>query len=101
MEAGVTPASVPAVRRPKRTSLDRLRRLLFGAPTETTRTIVGPSPPPGAPGPGPSSSAEAGPAAGTPRPAHGRTGAAAYTGADTVTIAHPSLPRGDGCPACP
>ena len=25
----------------KGTSLDRLRRLLFGAPTETTRTILG------------------------------------------------------------
>ena len=26
---------------------------------------------------------------------------AAYTGADTVTIAHPSLRRGAGCPGCP
>jgi len=95
-----TLAFVTAELQAKQTSLDRLRRLLFGAPTETTRTIVGPSPPPGAPGPGPSSSAEAGPAAGTPRPGHGRTGAAAYTGADTVTIAHPSLHRGDGCPGC-
>ena len=32
------------------TSLDRLRRLLFGARTETTRTIVGPGPAPDAPG---------------------------------------------------
>ncbi len=85
----------------KQTSLDRLRRLLFGPTTETTRTLIGPGAAPDAPGAGGSPSAEAGPrAAGTPRPGHGRTGAAAYTGADTVTIAHPSLRRGDRCPGC-
>ncbi len=35
----------------KQTSLDRLRRLLFGAPTEKTRTILGPGAAPRAPGP--------------------------------------------------
>jgi hypothetical protein len=85
----------------KQTSLDRLRRLLFGPKTETTRTVVGPGAAPGAPGTGRSPSAAPGPrAAGTPRPGHGRTGAAAYTGADTVKIAHPSLHRGDHCPGC-
>jgi hypothetical protein len=81
----------------KQTSLDRLRRLLFGAPTETTRTILGL----GAPGPGASPGAEGGPSvAGPLRRGHGRTGAAAYTGADTVTIPHPSLRRADRCPGC-
>jgi transposase len=96
-----TLAFVTAELQTTQTSLDRLRRLLFGAKTEKTRTIVGPSAAPGAPGPGASPSAAAGPsAAGPPRPGHGRTGAAAYTGADTVTIAHPSLRCGDRCPGC-
>ncbi len=85
----------------KQTSLDRLRRLLFGPKTEKTRTILGPGAAPGTAGSGGSPSAEAGPpAAGAPRPGHGRTGAAAYTGADTVKIAHPSLRRGERCPGC-
>jgi transposase len=83
------------------TSLDRLRRLLFGTKTEKTRTLVGPGAAPGGPEPGGSPSAAAGPpVAGAPRPGHGRTRAVAYTGADTVTIAHPSLRRGDHCPGC-
>jgi hypothetical protein len=86
----------------KGTSLDRLRRLLFGAKTEKTRTIVGAGAGPRAPGTPGRPDGEADPsAAGTPRPGHGRHGAAAYTGADTVTIAHPSLHSGDGCPECP
>jgi len=85
----------------KQTSLDRLRRLLFGAKTEQTSTIVGPGVGPGAPGGPGSPGAPAGPRdAGAPRPGHGRTGAAAYTGADTVKIAHPSLRRGNRCPGC-
>jgi hypothetical protein len=92
-----TLAFVTAELQTKRTSLERLRRLLFGAPTEKTRTIVRT----GAPGPGASPSTEAGPgAAGAPRPGHGRRAAAAYTGANTVPIAHPSLQRGECCPGC-
>jgi len=96
-----TLAFITAELQTKQTSLDRLRRLLFGAPTEKTRMILGSGAAPGAPGAsGSPSAAAAPPAAGAPRPGHGRTGAAAYTGADTVTIAHPSLRRGDGCPGC-
>ena len=96
-----TLAFITAELQTKQTSLDRLRRLLFGTKTEKTRTIVGLSAAPDAPGAGGSPSAEAGPpAAAAPRPGHGRTSAAAYTGADTVQIAHPSLRRGDGCPGC-
>jgi transposase len=85
----------------KQTSLDRLRRLLFGAPTEKTRTILASGTAPGAPDPGASPNTEAGrSAASPPRPGHGRTAAAAYTGADTVTIPHPALRRADRCPGC-
>src|SRR5713101_7470241 len=81
----------------KQTSLDRLRRLLFGAKTEKTRTIVGPGAAPGVSDTGASPRAAAGP----PPPGHGRIGAAAYTGAEMVRIAHPTLHRGDRCPGCP
>jgi hypothetical protein len=96
-----TLAFVTAELEAKRTSLDRLRRWLFGAPTEQTRTIVRPNAPPGAPGAEPGGGPEptsAGPR--PPRPGHGRLSAAAYTGADMVTIPHPSLQRGDRCPGC-
>jgi hypothetical protein len=96
-----TLAFVTAELETKQTSLDRLRRLLFGAPTEKTRTILGRGPAPGAPGAEASPSPAAGPpAASAARPGHGRTGAAAYLGADTVKIPHPSLRRGEGCPEC-
>jgi hypothetical protein len=85
-----TLAFVTAELESKQASLDRLRRLLFGTPTEKTRTIVG------AETPAPGASAEPG----APRPGHGRTAAAAYTGAETVTIPHPTLRRGDRCPEC-
>ena len=35
-----------------------------------------------------------------PPPGHGRHGAAAFTGAKKVVIAHPSLRKGDACPSC-
>jgi hypothetical protein len=97
-----TLAFVTAELQTKQTSLDRLRRLLFGTKTERTRTIVGAGATAGAPGPAESPSAAAGPVAPgpAPRPGHGRTGAAAYLGATTVAIAHPTLQRGDRCPGC-
>jgi hypothetical protein len=76
-----TLAFVTAELQTKQTSLDRLRRLLFGAKTEKTSTIVGTRAGPGAPGGTGSPGAQAGPReAHAPRPGHGRTGAAAYTG---------------------
>jgi len=96
-----TLAVVTAELQAKGTSLDRLRRLLFGAKTEKTSTIVGQGPAPGAPGAtGPPGAAARPPDAGAQRPGHGRHGAAAYPGADRVKVAHPSLRRGDGCPEC-
>jgi transposase len=75
----------------KGTTIDRLRRMLFGASTEKTSQVVGEPP------------AEAGgsvTALRPKRPGHGRNSAAAYTGADKVKVPHPSLHGGDCCPEC-
>jgi transposase len=69
LEAAIdTLAFVTVELQTKQTSLDRLRRLLFGAKTEKTRTLVGPGAASGAPEPGASPRAAASP----PRPGHGR-----------------------------
>jgi len=83
----------------KQTSLVRLRRLLFGAPTEKTRSVLeacaaqeSTSPP------NPAEESETKP---RPKvPGHGRYSAAAYTGADKVTVPHPLLQGGQECPGC-
>lgn len=105
----------------KHTTLARLRKLLFGATTEKTAAVTGHAPgesgqdkqaaadaslttPPGgdapaapgsegneSPGESPASDRTAG---------HGRNGAAAYTGAETIQVPHPSLLPGDPCPDC-
>ncbi|MGA8054597.1 MAG: IS66 family transposase [Burkholderiales bacterium] len=96
-----TLAFVTAELRRKQTSLDRLRRLLFGAPTEKTCTVVGSDAAPAEAQASGSESSESGRSeTKAPRPGHGRAAAAAYTGADTVSIAHPTLARGDCCPGC-
>lgn len=83
----------------KQTSLLRLRRLLFGATTEKTRSVLETcaSAQPASP-PNPAADSEA-----NPRPkvaGHGRYSAAAYTGADKVTVPHPQLQGGQACPGC-
>ncbi len=96
-----TLAFVTAELQAKGTSLDRLRRVLFGPKTEKTRTIVGSGAAPNAPGAVRRPDVEDGPAdAGAQRPGHGRQSAAAYTGAARVKVEHPSLHNGDGCPEC-
>jgi transposase len=80
----------------KRTSIDRLRKMLFGAPTEKTSQVVGERV-----AKGNARETQSGKTGGkTKQPGHGRNGAAAYTGADKVTVAHPSLHGGEGCPEC-
>lgn len=84
----------------KGTSIRRLLRLLFGAKTESKDRLFGKKKddddPPG--------SAAAGKGGGeSPKPrakGHGRNGAAAYTGAERVSVKHPDLSAGDPCPAC-
>lgn len=90
----------------KHTSLQRLRKMLFGASTERTAAVLGalkealppptaeatasPSPPPG----NGESSAE------SPPKNHGRHGAEAYVGAEKIEVPHESLQPGDPCPHC-
>jgi transposase len=86
----------------KNTTIARLRKLLFGATTEKTDAVVGPSD-------SPASSAEpeavAQPAAegeqNSPRKkGHGRNKADAYAGAEKIEVQHESLRSGDACPDC-
>ncbi len=83
----------------KQTSLDRLRRILFGAPTEKTRSVLELPPSEHATDlRGITSEQETKP---RPHPpGHGRHSAAAYTGADKVSVRHPSLQGGQECPSC-
>jgi transposase len=103
-----TLAWVTAQLQTKDASLERMRRMLFGASTETTRNVLGDESDEkgGAPG-----TAAAGADAASTRtqdnaaprptvPGHGRNGAAAYTGATQVTVAHPDLHGGEACPGC-
>lgn len=100
----------------KQTSIRRLRKLLFGAKTEKTAVVLGQAKAP----PSPVSPTEAVPDASTPPNAatvaetaasdaaddeataqgHGRNGAAAYTGAESIEVPHESLRAGDPCPQC-
>jgi transposase len=87
------------------TTIDRLRRMLFGASTEKTSRVVG------EPATGDKKGdAEAGPSAGDaagaegkPKPkapGHGRNGAASYPGAQKIRVAHATLKHGECCPGC-
>lgn len=92
----------------KGASIARLRKLLFGASTEKTRTVVGETAP--AQPSGSSSGAHGASEAGAQDSAggngsgrgkgHGRNGSAAYVGAEKVAVAHQSLHHGDHCPGC-
>lgn len=78
----------------KATSIQRLLRMIFGARTEKTATVLkrgtADRPTPSA-GPG---------AAKARRKGHGRRAAATYWGAKKVTVAHEQLKPGDVCPGC-
>jgi transposase len=76
----------------KTTTIERLRYLLFECKTEKTSSVLGERAGTGA--------AERKRGAKQKRPGHGRNGAAAYTGAKKVKVAHPSLHSGCACPGC-
>lgn len=78
----------------KGTTIDRLRRMLFGAATEKTRAVLKEGRRKGASG------SESGPKERAKAPGHGRNGAAAYVGAKREKVAHPSLHGGDKCQGC-
>jgi transposase len=89
----------------KRTSLERLRGLLFGASTERTSQVLRES---GAEREGPPGTSAETEGAEKPReqrakeksPGHGRNGAAAYAGARKVKIQHALMHAADSCPEC-
>jgi hypothetical protein len=101
----------------KGTTIDRLRRMLFGASTEKMSNIFGDAQRPDGQAADAGSPAQGGsPAAGAPAgapgapagqpadkpkpPGHGRNGAKAYVGADKIPVPHDKLHPGDICPAC-
>jgi len=92
----------------KGTSVDRLRRLLFGPRTEKMSAVLGDADGPVAGGTG--AGFEGRPDAAQPapgedrskekRPGHGRNGATDYLGAEKVKVGHESLIHGAHCPDC-
>ena len=80
----------------KDASLERLRRMIFGAITESSHNVLGENrdEPPTA------NSTNEAPTPRAKRPGHGRKAAAAYTGAEQVTVARPDLHSGETCPGC-
>lgn len=85
----------------KDVSVDRLRHMIFGASSERTADVLGEgSEDTGLPARA-EQSASALPTTPRPKaPGHGRNGAAAYTGATQVSVAHPHLHSGESCPGC-
>ena len=81
----------------KGTSIERLRKLLFGPSTEKTSQVFGATPA----GAGQGASPAGTDAAAKPKaPGHGRNAAAAYSGAEKVKVPHPALEGGNRCPEC-
>lgn len=78
-------------------SLQRLRKILFGASTEKTRDVT-PAPPNPNPAPEPTPATES--TDEKARPGHGRHAAEAFRGARKVEVTHPTLKPGDACPEC-
>lgn len=89
----------------KKTSIQRLKRMLFGPSTEKTSEVLGENSTEGQAGvadaecQGPGGGEDRSDS-GVKRKGHGRNGAAAYVGAEKVTIRHCSLHSGDVCPHC-
>jgi len=97
----------------KGASIRRLRQMLFGASTESSRNIFGDGADTseasgGEPASnGTTSEGDAEPSSGAPqnepkakRKGHGRNGSQQFSGAERITVAHPTLHHGDRCPQC-
>ena len=76
----------------KGTSLERVRRLVCGARTETTEAVLGDTPDTGSRRKRGKSSKR--------RKGHGRNGASAYPSAERVVVPHGHLTPGARCPDC-
>ena len=85
------------------TTLERLRRLIFGPRTKTTATVLGngqPDPsdtpaPPADTAPSAGDAAAADPAHTPPRPGHARNGAEKYPRAPRIAVTHDTLQHND------
>jgi hypothetical protein len=90
----------------KKISIARLKKLLFGARTETTEAVLGgvaegaTSPPAAEGGQSETSSSPASDAPPKRRQGHGRNGADDYRGAQRIPVVHESLQPGDNCLEC-
>ena len=86
-----TLAQVTAQLQAKDASIERLRRMLFGATTESSRNVL-------------AENTLGGDTSNTiakeKAPGHGRNAAAAYTGAQQVSVPHPQLHATQSCPGC-
>jgi transposase len=85
----------------KKTSLERLRRMLFGSPTERTEQVLGEERAGAGRQDAAVSASADGAVARKKAPGHGRNAASAYSGAEHIRVAHADLSRGDACPGCP
>lgn len=76
----------------RKTTIDRLRQILFGASTEKTRNVLKTDP---------TQAKTAGSEKSEKKnKGHGRNGAEAYHGATKIEVKHNSLKSGDRCPEC-
>jgi hypothetical protein len=86
----------------KNTTIARLRKMMFGATSETSKNVLGDAE--DAPNPSPSDVADSDSNqdedSSEPPPGHGRHGADDYPGADQVEVKHPKHAAGDVCPDC-
>jgi transposase len=89
-----TLAQVTAQLQTKDASIERLRRMIFGASTETSRNVLGTDTPAASASTPPNTAPK------PKAPGHGRNAAAAYTGAQQVTVIHPQLHSAQSCPGC-
>ena len=85
-----------------RVSVQRLKKLLFGATTEKTQKVMEKLLDKAEKGnnSGDDGAKNNAPEAQKKAKGHGRNGAEAYTGADKVSVPHESLKPGDACPNC-
>ncbi len=83
----------------KEISVERLRRMVFGSSTEKTAAVLARAEPDSTP-PSTSTQPAEEPSDPEPKPGHGRLGAAAYAGAEQISVPHPTLHGGEACLAC-
>jgi transposase len=84
----------------KNTTIARLRKLLFGSPTEKTKTVLGNNQDSPSAQAAIASTSDVETIEKTPAKGHGRNGADTYAGANKVVVRHETLQPGDPCPKC-